>query len=314
MPKPYSTEQRKKSVMDKVPEVGVALEVENGIRRVLAPNASAMTHYGTNTYLIGESEVAVVDPGPENRQHLDAIIKAAGGEHRITHIIVTHAHVDHSEGVAYLAKRTGAPVYAYGPADRGQSDLMKRLTQEGMQRSGEGVDSAFRPDFQLEDGDRIKGKDWALDVIWTPGHIGNHICLGLNDVVLSGDHVMQWATSIVSPPDGDVGAFINSCQKLLTRPDRIYLPGHGENVIEPQERTQWLIDHRISRESQIVEVLESGPLTPIEIVQKIYTDIPSSLFKAAERNVFAHLIDLCDRKIAHCDGLLRVSSRFQLVK
>ena len=314
MPKPYSRKQRKKSVMSKVPAVGLAVEVESGVRRVLAPNASPMTYHGTNSYLIGETEVAIVDPGPADSKHIDSLIQAAGGENRVSHIIVTHAHVDHSLGVAELAARTNAPVYAYGPADRGQSDLMKRLVDEGMHSGGEGIDSAFVPDVQLEDGDRIVGKEWALDVIWTPGHIGNHVCLAMNDVVLTGDHVMQWATSIVSPPDGDVGAFLNSCQKLLTRQDRIYLPGHGDNVVEPQERTQWLIDHRKEREAQIVTVLEEGPKTPMEIVGRIYTDIPSALFGAAERNVFAHLIDLCERGLASSEGLVRVTSRYQIAK
>ena len=314
MPKPYSTEQRKKSTMDEVPEIGVAVEVENGIRRILAPNASPMTHYGTNSYLIGEAEVAVVDPGPADSHHIEALIQAAGGENKISHIVVTHAHVDHSLGVAELSARTGAPVYAFGPADRGQSDLMKRLVVEGMHSGGEGIDSAFMPDVQLEDGDRIVGKEWVLDVIWTPGHIGNHVCLAMGDVVLTGDHVMQWATSIVSPPDGDVGAFLNSCQKLLQRSNRLFLPGHGENVLEPHERTQWLVDHRKERESQILSVLEMGHQTPMDIVEKIYVDIPKALFGAAERNVFAHLIDLCERKIVTSDGLVRVASRYGLVK
>lgn len=300
--------------MEKVPESGVAVEVQDGIRRVLAPNASPMTYHGTNSYLIGEQEVAIVDPGPADSAHIDALITAAGGADRITHVIVTHAHVDHSQGVTMLAEKTGAPVYAFGPADRGQSDLMKRLVQEGMHSGGEGVDHGFTPDIQLEDGVQISGAEWNLDVIWTPGHIGNHVCLAMGDVVLSGDHVMQWATSIVSPPDGDVGAFLNSCEKLLTRDDRIYLPGHGENVDDPKGRTQWLIDHRKEREAQIVGVLDGGTYTPMEIVAKIYTEIPPALYGAAERNVFAHLIDLCERGLTASEGQVRVASRYKLAK
>ena len=259
-------------------------KLERGIQRIIAPNASPMTYWGTNTYLVGQNSCAVIDPGPNDMSHFETIIEAAGGLDRITHIFVTHAHVDHSLGARTLAKMTGAPIYAYGPAHRGQSNLMTRLVADGLSSGGEGIDADFYPNVQLEDCETICGDGWTLEAIWTPGHISNHICLAFGDAVFSGDHVMDWSTSIVSPPDGDVGAFLESCEKLIARNDRIFYPGHGEPVTNPQERTRWLIDHRRQRERQIVDVLKSGPKSPTEIVRVIYTDIPVALYAAAERN------------------------------
>lgn len=294
------------------PQTGIVEQLEPFVRRILAPNASPMTYWGTNTYIVGENQLAVIDPGPDEITHLEAILAAVGNGQQISHIIVTHAHVDHSTGAKHLSKLTGAPVYAYGPAERGQSELMKRLLAEGLENGGEGIDSAFSPDFQLEDGGQIVGDTWTLDVIWTPGHISNHICLALNDAAFSGDHVMEWATSIVSPPDGDVGAFLDSCEKLRLRDDRIYYPGHGLPVLEPAKRCQWLIDHRRQRESQILAVLTDGPQTPMQIVKKIYTDIPDALYVAAERNVFAHLIDLTERKSVTSQGPINSGATYRL--
>jgi len=283
-----------------------------GIRRVIAPNASPMTYWGTNTYLIGEGKIAVIDPGPADQDHLDAITNAAGGPNRISHIFVTHAHVDHSLGARPLAALTGAPIYAYGDAHRGQSDLMKKLVRDGLSSGGEGVDAEFQPDIQLEDGQVVHGDAWSLQAVWTPGHISNHICLAMGEDLFSGDHVMDWATSIVSPPDGDVSAFLASCEKLLQRRESLYFPGHGNPVEDPKARTQWLINHRRERERQIREVLIVSPKSPSEIVQEIYTDIPKALYGAAERNVFAHIIDLVDREIVISNGPIRVGSTYQI--
>jgi glyoxylase-like metal-dependent hydrolase (beta-lactamase superfamily II) len=282
------------------------------VRRLIAPNASPMTYWGTNTYLLGQDKIAVIDPGPADPSHIERIVEIAGGSDRISHIFVTHAHVDHSLGARPLSARTGAPIYAYGAAHRGQSNLMQRLVLDGLSSGGEGIDYDFTPDVQLEDGESVQGEGWSLKAIWTPGHISNHICLAFGDVVFSGDHVMGWATSIVSPPDGEVSAFLASCEKLLQRNDRVFLPGHGDPVENPHERTRWLIAHRKQREAQIIEVLKAGPRTPAQIVQEIYTDIPSTLFGAAERNVFAHVIDLVERNILSVDGPIRVSSAYKL--
>ncbi len=287
--------------------------LESNIKRLIAPNPSPMTHWGTNTYLVGQDSFAVIDPGPNDHSHFEAILEAAGGKERISHIFVTHAHADHSLGARPLADITGAPIYAYGPAHRGQSSLMTRLVAEGLSSGGEGVDDEFNPDFLLDDGDVVSGDGWTLSAVWTPGHISNHICLALGDAVFSGDHVMDWATSIVSPPDGDVGAFLASCEKLLARNDRVYYPGHGDPVTNPQARTRWLIEHRRLRESQIIDVLKTGPQTPRGIVTQVYTDIPSALYGAAERNVFAHLIDLVERNVVSCDGPIRVVETYELV-
>lgn len=291
------------------PKIGQPEQLQHGVRRILAPNASPMTYWGTNTYLVGQDAVAVIDPGPNDPAHLAAIQQAAPN---ITHIIVTHAHVDHTAGVAALAQAAGAPVYAFGPADRGQSDLMRALVAQGLTSGGEGVDRDFAPDVQLEDGQVIEGPDWQLQVIWTPGHIGNHISLRYGDAVLTGDHVMGWATSIVSPPDGDMGAFLASCDRLLAHSgDRVYYPGHGDPVTDPHDRVRWLIAHRKEREAQILSELRAGPMMPHQLVEIIYADIPKALFPAAERNVFAHLIDLHEREIVAVKGPVKVNQKFE---
>lgn len=298
--------------MNQVPPSRQATQVEAGIRRIIAPNASPMTYWGTNTYLVGQEQIAVIDPGPADPAHIDAIIDQAGGRTRISHVFVTHAHVDHSQGAAMLSAKTGAPVYAFGAAHRGQSDVMKRLIADGLGSGGEGVDTEFQPDIQIEDQEVIAGDGWEIEAVWTPGHIGNHLCLAFGDILFSGDHVMEWATSIVSPPDGDISAFLESCAKLLQREDRVFLPGHGNAVANPQERTQWLIDHRRQRERQVLDVLQGGSKSPAEIVQEIYTDISPALYPAAERNVFAHVIDLVERDVLSAIGPMRSTSSYKM--
>lgn len=297
---------------NEMPKVGAAVDMEKGIRRILAPNPSPMTYWGTNTYLVGSKKVAVIDPGPEDRSHFDAIRAATDNGASVTHIVVTHAHVDHSAGAPTLAEMLDVPIVAFGPANKGISPLMQKLLSEGMESGGEGIDHQFRPDIVLEDGETLEGEDWRLEAIWTPGHISNHLCLALDSVVFTGDHVMEWATSIVSPPDGDVGAFMASCQKLLQRNDRIYYPGHGNPVLDPKGRTQWLVDHRRERERQIMETLQGGALTPHQIVEKIYVDVPKALFGAARRNVFAHLIDLHERDKVEADPSISDTATYRI--
>ncbi|AZV80396.1 MBL fold metallo-hydrolase [Parasedimentitalea marina] len=274
------------------PVAGVAFELEPGLRRIVAPNPSPMTYRGTNTYLIGETSLAVIDPGPALPAHLDAILAAVGSGQIISHIIVTHSHLDHSPLAAELSQRTGAPIYAFGNATAGRSTIMAELTATGLVGGGEGIDTAFRPDIIVEDGEMITGDGWTLEVIHTPGHLGNHIALAWGDACFTADHVMGWASSLVSPPDGDLTDFMTSCHRLRARQWRVFHPGHGAPVTDPSARLDWLIAHRTSREQAILEELAQSPATAHQLAQRIYTTTPQSLLPAAERNILAHLIDL----------------------
>lgn len=281
---------------DPAPEV--AEEILPGIRRILCNNPSPFTFRGTNTYLVGQGAgVAVIDPGPVDQTHMAAILAALGPGQHVSHILTTHAHGDHTPLARPLAEATGAPVLAYGPATRGQSEVMRRLAEQGGLGGGEGMDVDFVPDHALEDGEVIEGDGWRLMALWTPGHHCNHLAFDCDlgagfGTVFSGDHVMAWSTSIVSPPDGDLTQFMDSCAKLRSRPTRIYLPGHGPVIEDPHGRLDWLVAHRRTREAAILEALEKGPADAATLAARVYTDTPTHLLPAAARNVLAHLIDL----------------------
>jgi len=262
-----------------------------GLRRILAPNASPMTYRGTNTYILGTDSLALIDPGPESAQHLSAIL-AAVGDTPLTHIFVTHSHVDHSPLAAPLAEKTGARIIAFGDSYAGQSDVMRRLAADGYTGGGEGVDHAFKPDVCLADGEAIACGAGQLRAIHTPGHMGNHLCFKWEDVMFSGDHVMGWASSMVSPPDGDIRDFMTSCRKLLGTDANTFYPGHGAPITDPAGRLTWLIKHREDRTAQIIAQLGNGPADVMALTEKIYAESPATLHKAAARNVFAQLIDL----------------------
>lgn len=294
------------------PEIGVPVELSAGLRRLVAPNPSPMTYRGTNTYLLGEREIAVIDPGPDSAAHLQAILDATGGGQRITHIVVTHAHIDHSPLARPLANIAGAPVFAFGSAEAGRSPVMTALAQTGLVGGGEGIDTAFAPDTSLRDREILRGDGWQLEALHTPGHIGNHLCLAWDDVCFTADHVMGWASSLVSPPDGDLTDFMASCRKLRARDWRVFHPGHGAPVETPQDRLDWLIAHRESREAAILERLKTHPGTARDLAVAIYTETPAALLGAAERNVLAHLVDLHGRGLVRTDGPLSATARFRL--
>ena len=270
------------------------------VRTLLAPNPSPLTGAGTNTWLVGATALAVIDPGPDDPAHLAAILDAVLPGQQISHILVTHAHRDHSALAPRLSAATGAPVLAYGRATDGRSPLMASLAP-GLPATGEGLDRGFTPDQRLADGDMLSGSDWSLSALHTPGHLGGHICLALGDTLFSGDHVMGWATSIVSPPDGDMGAYMASLHRLAARDWRRFLPGHGAPVETPAARVQELITHRLGREALILGALAEGPASIPALTARIYTDIPRHLLPAAERNVFAHLLDLASRNLVKAD-------------
>lgn len=265
------------------------------IRRILAPNPSALTGTGTNTYVIGATELAVIDPGPDLNDHLAAILAAVAGQ-TVTRILVTHAHRDHSALVPRLAAATGAEVLAFGTATEGRSPRMADWADR-LPPAAEGLDQDFTPDRRLTEGERICGPDWELSVHHTPGHLGSHICLALGEVLFSGDHVMGWSSSIVAPPDGDMTDYMATLHRLAGRDWQRLLPGHGEAVADPAARLSALIAHRKGREAAVLAALAADPATATELTARIYHDIPRTLWPAARQNVLAHLIDLAARNL-----------------
>jgi len=296
----------------KSPKLGVPHKLAPGLRRVLAPNASPMTYWGTNTYLLGSRDIAVIDPGPPDETHLTAILNALESHQRISHIFVTHSHIDHSPLAMVLAQITGAKVHGFGDSSAGRADVMAGLADLG---GGEGRDEAFMPDVTLPDGASVAGSDWTLTALHTPGHMGNHLCFAWPEAqaLFSGDLVMGWATSMVSPPDGHLTDFMASLERLLAREgDQVYFPGHGAPITEPHARVAELHAHRRMREGQIMAALARAPGTPAQLTAQIYTDVPTALLPAAERNVLAHLIDLSARQQVSTDGPLTATCSFSL--
>ena len=262
-------------------EYAIAKEVIPGIRRIVAPNPSPYTLHGTGTYIVGEKEVAIIDPGPNIKSHIDAILKATE-KGKITHIMVTHTHADHSPAAKPLADKTGAMVMGYGP--------------HGNTGGGEeGADYDFSPQHRLSDRQIVEGLDWEIECIYTPGHTSNHLCYCHKNsgAVFTGDHVMGWSTTLVSPPDGNMGEYFKSLEKMLTRNDKIYIPAHGSIIKNPNKFVKALIGHRKMREAQIKKFLtEIGELSIEKLVTKMYPKLDNRLIKAAGRSVLAHLLHM----------------------
>jgi len=254
-----------------------------GVRRLLADNPSPFTFTVTQTFVVGSGEVAVIDPGPDDPAHVERLLSALGSE-RIGLILVTHTHRDHSPASRALARATGAPIVGCAPLS---------LPDDGP-RADEAFDFDYRPDQVLAQGGRVAGPDWTLEAVATPGHTSNHLCFAFLEAraLFTGDHVMGWSTSIVSPPDGDMAAYMSSLHLLLGREDEVYYPTHGPAVTEPHAHVRALIDHRRAREAQILDHLGAGDQAIPELVRRVYSDTDPALHPAAERSVLAHLIDL----------------------
>ncbi len=294
------------------PTPGIADPLAPGLRRVLADNPSPMTHWGTNTYLVGTRDIAVIDPGPDDDAHLHAILAALDPGQRISHVLVTHSHVDHSPLAHRLARAAGARVWAFGPSGAGRSAVMARLAAAGLEDSGEGVEAGFAPDETLADGDVLAGDGWTLEALWTPGHLGNHLSFAWGDTVFCGDLVMGWASSLVAPPDGDLTDFMASCRRLRARGGRVFHAGHGAPIEDPMARLDWLIGHREGREAAILAALADGPADAASLARRIYTDTPEALMRAAARNVLAHLIDLHGKNMVAPVSELTATAAFAL--
>ncbi len=291
--------------------VGQPWQCEEGVELILAPNPSPMTGPGTNTYLLGKDRVVVIDPGPDLPPH-GAAVRRAIDRRPVDAILVTHSHRDHSPLSPWLATETGAPVLAYGDSKAGRSKVMMDLARQGLTTGGQGVDVEFRPDQVLSEGDEIAFPGGDIRALHVPGHMGNHMCFVWRDMAFTGDHVLGWASTLVSPPDGDLTDFMLSCQKLSALDVRVFYPGHGAPITKPKERLQWLVDHRKSRESQVLAVLEKRPACIAELVDEVYADIPSAMHPAARRNLFAHLVDLSGRGRVSAEPALSETAVFTI--
>ena len=256
-------------------------ELEPGIARVLAHNPSAFTYSGTQTYLVGKSEVAVIDPGPDDPAHVDAIVEAIGGR-PVAAIMCTHTHRDHSPAAAALAERTGAPIVGCAPL---------ALETVGP-RADASFDGDYSPDTVMEDGDSVEVDGRTLVAIATPGHTSNHLCFAWGDALFTGDHVMGWSTTVVVPPDGDMAAYMASLEKLRQRGDRVYFPAHGPPVTKPQQYVRGLMGHRMQREKQILRLVGEQARDIPDIVANAYPGLDPRLVNAAGGSVLAHLLDL----------------------
>lgn len=281
------------------PPAGLPEPLAPGLRVVTAPNAGPMTFTGTRSYVLGEGEVAVIDPGPADPRHLAALASAVAGE-RVAAVLVTHAHRDHSAGARAFADRVGAPLLAHGDPIGARSPAMARLAAEGGLGGGEGFDADFRPDRAIGEGEVVAGPGWTLTALATPGHTADHLGFAWTEGrgLFSGDLVMGWATPIISPPDGELAAFRASLGRLRERPETVFFPGHGAPVTDPRRMMDHVLAHRAGREAEILAALAAGPATVPELVARIYAGVDPALHGAATRNVLAHLLDLAGRGVA----------------
>jgi glyoxylase-like metal-dependent hydrolase (beta-lactamase superfamily II) len=266
-------------------------QLEPRIARVLAHNPSAFTYYGTQTYLLGERQVAVIDPGPDLPDHVEALEKAIGNREVIA-ILCTHTHRDHSPAARPLAEATGAPIIGCAPL---------ALETVGP-RADASFDGDYQPDRVLEDGDAIEVDGSAIIALATPGHTSNHLCFAFGDALFTGDHVMGWSTTVVVPPDGDMAAYMRSLDRLRRREDRIYYPAHGAPVTKTNQYVRHLIGHRMQREKQILKLIRERPRPIPQIVAGAYPGLDPRLVVAAGGSVLAHLVDLERRGLVEREG------------
>ena len=275
---------------------GKAVRLSPLVRRVLVNNPSPYTFKGTSSFIVGMGQVAVIDPGPDDDAHLAAMLDAVKGE-TVTHILVTHSHADHSPLARRLKQVTGAKTLAHGPVQAPPSTGL---------RLDASIDHDFVPDERLADGDTVSGPGWTLEALFTPGHMSNHMCFALPEekALFAGDHVMAWATSVIAPPDGDMGQYFTSLRKLLDRDDAVYHPGHGPSRHDPLPLVRGYLAHRRMREEAIRTRVEKGARSVGEIVAAIYADVDPRLHGAAALSTTAHLDHLVEQgKLRKVDGI-----------
>lgn len=288
------------------PAHGEAVPVAPGVERITVNNPSPFTFHGTNSYIVGHDTVCVIDPGPEDEAHFQALMRALEGR-RVSHIAVSHTHRDHSPLARRLKAATGALTVAEGP-----HRPARPLHDGEINPFGESADTDFVPDIALGEGGRIEGDGWTLSAILTPGHTANHAAFALEGtgIVFSADHVMAWATSIVAPPDGAMADYMASLDRLLERDDRLYLPGHGGPVHEPAAFLRGLRTHRRMRERAVLERIRAGDRLIPDMVRAIYRDTDVRLHGAAALSVLAHLEDLVEKGRVETDGPPRLAGAY----
>jgi len=276
-------------------EYGVAAQLSPLVQRVIADNPGPFTYTGTGVFIIGGDSVCVIDPGPTTEAHVAAIDRALDGR-TVSHVLVTHHHVDHSPLAKPLAEKHGCKVYGFG--------LQPVRQDAGELRLEAGDDLTFKPDVEIRDGHIIKGDGWTIETIHTPGHTSNHLCFALHEenTLFSGDHIMGWSTSVVSPPDGHMGDYLNSLNTVLDRNFDILRPTHGAAITEVRPFVQAYIDHRLAREAQILGALETGLQSISEIVARLYKDVDKRLHPAAAHSVLSHMIHLRETGRVSADG------------
>jgi len=291
-------------------EYGEPHEVSGLVRRIVANNPSPFTFTGTGTYLVGRGTVAVIDPGPLDDAHYQALISALDGE-TVSHILITHTHRDHSPLAARLAAATGAKTHAYGPHGSGRQAAI--AIDEALSLDA-GGDRDFAPDVVVGHGDVIEGPGWTLEAVFTPGHTSNHLSFALREenALFSGDHVMAWSTSVVAPPDGHMGDYMASLDAVLARGEETYWPTHGPAVTRPQRFVTKLAQHRRAREAMILARLRAGDRTIAEMVPKIYGGLDPRLVPAASLSTLAHVVDLIEREVVETDGPVSMTGTFRV--
>ena len=286
------------------PRYGAAVDVSPLVRRVIANNPSKYTYMGTGTYIIGHGDVAVIDPGPMLDEHRDALAAALEGE-RVRVILVTHCHSDHSPLAAWLRDITGAPTIAFGPHGSVETDPEVDDEIDDGVTLEETTDLEFDPDVRVGDGEvAAMGVGWTMRAVHTPGHTSNHTSFALDEerALFTGDHVMGWSTTVVSPPDGDMRAYIDSLRKVMDRHDATLWPTHGAPVTSPGPYLEAFLRHRLERETQILAAVRSGQCDIEGMVKTMYADVREELHKAAARSVLSNLIKLVDDGVVTVEG------------